>query len=209
MTESAGILNHILLGSLGIIVGLVATFFGYGIFRLILPFLGFFYGYLLGSSLVQSNFWGFMLGILFAIVLAILSYFYWSLLVTIGGGIVGFSLGYAFGEWIGLWSWINWILGIGLAIVFAGLWFVFKDAMVMWITALGGAGIVAAGLAYFWPLVFGWLAGSNWISTILVIILGIVGFFVQMVFFAAMRLYSEPPPGGPAYITMPTQMSSN
>jgi hypothetical protein len=209
MGESAGILNHIILGSLGVIVGLVATFFGYGIFRLILPVLGFFYGYLLGSSLVEGALWGFLLGLLFALVLGFLSYAYWSLLVTVGGAIIGFSLGYAFGEWLNLWNWISVIIGVGLAVVFGVLWFLFKDLMVMWLTALAGAGIVAAGLAYFWPALFGWLNNEgNWIATILVIALGIVGFLVQMVVFASMKLYSEPPPGGPPYVYVPSGSSA-
>ncbi len=203
MTETSSILNHIVLGSLGVIVGLIATFFGYGVFRLILPFLGFFYGYILGQSLVQSNVWGFVLGILFAVVLAVLAYAYWSLLVTVGGAIMGFSLGVAFGEWIGFWNWVNVIIGIGLGLIFALLWLVLKDVMVMWITALAGAGIVMAGLAYFWPLVFGWLNNGNWLAAILTVVLGVVGFLAQMVIFAAMKLYSEPPAGGPPYVYIP------
>lgn len=209
MTESAGILNHIILGSLGVIVGLIATFFGYGVFRLVLPFLGFFYGYILGQSLVESNMWGFVLGILFAVVLAVLSYAYWSLLVTVGGAILGFSLGVAFGEWIGFWNWINVLIGVGFALVFAVLWLVMKDAMVMFVTAMAGAGIVMAGLAHFWPLIFGWLTNGGWIGTILTVVLGVLGFFVQSLIFAAMRLYSEPPPGGPPYVYVPAGSSTS
>jgi hypothetical protein len=205
MGESAGILNHIILGSLGVIVGLVATFFGYGVFRLILPVLGFFYGYILGSSLVEGAVWGFMLGILFALVLGVLAYAYWSLLVTVGGALIGFSLGYAFGEWLNLWDWVSVLIGVGVAVLFGALWFMFKDLMVMFLTAMAGAGIVAAGLAYFWPLIFGWLNNEgNWIASILVIALGIVGFLGQMVIFATMKLYSEPPAGGPPYVYIPS-----
>lgn len=201
MGESAGILNHIVLGSLGVIVGLVATFFGYGLFRLILPMVGFFYGYVLGLSLVESTFWGLMLGGLFAIVMAVLSYSYWSLLVTIGGALAGFGLGFAIGEWIFPWQWISILIGTSLAVIFAGLWFVFKDVWVMFASAFAGAGVTFLGLAYFWPRVFGWLANDgNWLTVLLTIALGIVGFVVQMGVFAAMHAYSAPPPGGPGYV---------
>lgn len=204
MGEATVILNHIVLGSLGVIVGLVATFFGYGVFRLILPFLGFFYGYILGQSMVESAFWGFGLGVLTAVVLAVLSYAYWSLLVTIGGAIAGFGLGFALGEWIFPWQWINVLIGVGVAVLFAALWFVFKDVWIMFATAFAGAAIAFSGLAYFWPRIFGWLANDgNWLAVLLTIALGLVGFVVQMVIFAAMHAYSEPPPGGPRYVNLP------
>lgn len=198
------VLNHIVLGSLAVLVGLVATFFGYAVFRVILPFLGFFFGYILGQSLVESAFWGFWLGMLFAVVLAVLSYAYWSLLMTIGGAIVGFGLGYALGEWLFPWHWISVLTGIGVGILFAALWFAFKDAWVMFVTAFAGAGIAFSGLAYFWPRLFGWLANDgNWLAVGLTVALGLVGFVVQLAVFRTMHIYSQPPPGGPGYVNLP------
>jgi hypothetical protein len=205
MGEPTVVLNHLVLGSLGVVVGLVATFFGYAVFRLILPFLGFFYGYILGRSMVESAFWGFGLGVLTALVLAVLSYAYWSLLMTVGGAIAGFGLGYALGAWIFPWQWVHVLIGAAVAVLFAGLWFLYKDGWVMFVTAFAGAAITFSGLAYFWPRMFGWLANDgNWLAALLTVALGLLGFVVQMGIFAALHAYGAPPPGGPSYVIVRT-----
>lgn len=207
--QQFGFFGSILLGTLGVIVGLVVTFYGYAIFRLILPVLGLFYGFILGKSFFpDSPVWGWVLGILFAIALAALAYAYWSALMTIGGAFIGFSLGYMIGDWIGLWSWTNVIIGVVLGAGFALMYFLFKDLMVMVWTAFAGAGIIFTGLAVFWPTLLGWLGNSsNWLTFILTIVVGVIGTIAQMFIFSGLAYYSEPPAGGPPYVGAPASQA--
>lgn len=207
--QQFGFFGSILLGTLGVIVGLVVTFYGYAIFRLILPVLGLFYGFILGKSFFpDSPVWGWVLGILFAIALAALAYAYWSALMTIGGAFIGFSLGYMIGDWIGLWSWTNVIIGVVLGAGFALVYFLFKDLMVMVWTAFAGAGIIFTGLAVFWPTLLGWLGNSsNWLTFILTIVVGVIGTIAQMFIFSGLAYYSEPPAGGPPYVGAPASQA--
>ena len=200
-------LDNILLGTLGVLVGLVVTFYGYGIFRMILPVLGFFYGFILGRDLFpNSPVWGWTFGLIIAVALAVLAYAYWSVLMTVGGAFIGFSFGYMLGDWIGLWSWINVIIGVVLGAGFALAYFLFKDLMVMVWTAFAGAGIIFAGLAYFWPAVLGWLGNSsNWLTFILTLVVGVIGTIAQMFIFSGLAYYSAPPAGGPPYVGSPAQ----
>lgn len=204
--QQFGFFGNILLGTLGVIVGLVVTFYGYAIFRLILPVLGLFYGFILGHSFFpDSAVWGWTLGILFAIALAVLSYAYWSVLMTVGGAFIGFSLGYMMGGWLGLLNWINVIIGIVLAVGFALFYLMFKDLMVMVWTGFAGAGIILAGLAVFWPTVLGWLSNSsNWLTLILTLVVGVIGTIAQMFIFSGLAYYSAPPASGPPYLGAPS-----
>ena len=203
-------LDNILLGTLGVLVGLVVTFYGYAIFRMILPVLGFFYGFILGRSFFPDSQWlGWAMGIVFAIALAALAYAYWSALMTVGGAFIGFSLGYMFGDWLVLPSWVNAIIGIILGAGFALVYFLFKDLMVMVWTAFAGAGIIFAGLAFFWPTVLGWLGdSSNWLTFVLTLVVGAIGTIAQMFIFSGLAYYSAPPAGGPPYMGAPTSRTS-
>ncbi len=205
-------LENILLGALGVIVGLVITFYGYAIFRLILPIIGFFYGFILGKSLFPDGpVWGWTFGIVFALVLAFLAYAYWSVLMTVGGAFIGFTLGYTFGVWLfpPMLEWIGVIIGIVLGAGFALMYFLFKDLMVMVWTAFAGAGIIFAGLAFFWPAVLGWLGNSsNWITFILTLVVGVIGTIAQMFIFSGLAYYSAPPAGGPPYVGAPASRAA-
>lgn len=198
------ILNQVIVGGLMVLVGLGVTFYGYTIFRLILPVLGLFFGLILGTSMLpNSPILGWTLGIFFAIAFAVLAYAFWAVMMGVAGAFVGFSLGYMFGDWIGFGNWLNVILGVGLGAVFAVLYFMFKDLMVMIWTAFAGAGIIFAGLAYFWPAIFGWLENGNWLPVILTIVVGVIGTIAQMKIFVGMTYYSNPPAGGPPYVGSP------
>lgn len=202
-------LDNFLLAALGVLVGLVLTFYGYALFRLLLPIIGFYYGFLFGQSLAGSSaLWAWLFGLLCAVALAFLAYAYWSLLVTVGGAFIGFSLGYTFSEWLGLWNWLSAVIGIVAATGFALLFFTVKDVMVMVYTAFAGAGLIFAGLATFFPSLLGWLgAQSNWLTLLLTLVVGTVGTIAQMFIFSGLDTYSEPPQGGPPYFSLPNAES--
>lgn len=181
-----------LLGSILLIgFGLIVTFYGYGIFRLLLPVMGFVAGMLLGRALVpDSVFWGWVLAIILAVVLAVLSYAYWSAMVTISGAVLGFTFGTALIQMIGFWDWIGVLVGLALAVVFGALYFRYRDAFVMVSTGLSGAALVLYGIGYFIPW-FSFLQNQgNWFTFLLTLVLGIFGAIVQLAIFSGMKYYA-------------------
>lgn len=195
-------LEQILLGTLGILVGLAVCFYGYAVFRLLLPVLGFLFGVMIGRSLFPENpVFGWVIGIGLALLFAWIAYAAWSVLIGLGGAFLGFALGVSLGEWLHLWDWLSVVIGVVIAAGVGVLFFLAKDLMVMLITGLAGAAAIFSGLAYFMPTIFGWLGNeANWLTFILTIVLGLLGFGVQMAVFAGQRMYSEPPPGGPPLV---------
>jgi len=127
--------------------GLVAVFFGYRFFRLLLPIFGGVAGFVIASNLFPNSwFLALLFGIGLAIVFALLSYWIWSFFFTISGAVAGASLGASIANSLNLWNWVSWLLVIGLAILFGFLVWRFRDEMVIVITALAGAGMVSDGL---------------------------------------------------------------
>jgi predicted flap endonuclease-1-like 5' DNA nuclease len=127
--------------------GLLAAFFGYRFFRFLLPVFGGFAGFIIASNLLPNNwFLAFIVGIGIAIVLALLSYWIWSFMFTISGALSGAALGAAIANTLNLWDWVAWLIVIGAAILFGFLVWKFRDEMVIVITSLAGAGMVADGL---------------------------------------------------------------
>jgi hypothetical protein len=190
-----------LLGSLLLILfGLSIAFYGYGIFRVILPVIGFILGLMIGRALLaDSPFWGWVLGFGLAIVLAVISYAYWSVMIGLSGAILGFTLGTALAHMIGLWDWIALLAGLALAVAFGFLYFRFRDLFVMVSTGLTGAALVLYGIGFFIP----WFAflkdQGNWFTFLLTLALGVFGALVQVQIFRGMTYYSAvesrtPPP---------------
>ncbi len=194
------LLGTVVISLLLILFGLVVTFYGYGIFRLLLPVIGFIAGLLIGRALLPDNaFWGWVVGLLLAVVFAYISYAYWSVMVTMSGALLGFTLGTSLMQMIGFWDWIGVVVGIVLAFVFGALYFAFRDLFVMASTAFTGAGLVFYGLGKFLPWFEFLRDQGNWLTFILTLVLGIIGAVVQMQLFTSLRYYSaehlnEPPP---------------
>lgn len=90
-----GVIETLIVALIAIIVGAVGCVFGYGVWRLALPFIGGFYGYVIGSTLVSPEQWflALLLGLAVAIVLAMLAYFLWSFLVVLYGVTLGAAVG--------------------------------------------------------------------------------------------------------------------
>lgn len=200
-----------LLGSLALIVfGLIVAFYGYGIFRLLLPIMGFVAGVMLGRALLpDSAFWGWVLGILLALIFAVLSYSYWSVMVGLSGAVLGFTLGTALIQMIGFWNWIGVVVGIVLAVIFGALYFSFRDVFVMVSTGLTGAALVLYGIGYFIP----WFAflkdQGNWFTFLATLVLGVIAAGVQMAIFSGLKYYAETVKTAPPVLIVPAQTRTN
>ena len=193
----------------GIIVGLVALLVGLGLcfagikyFLLLLPVWGAVVGFVAGSNLwyAISPTDGFLattiaivIGVVVAIAFAALSYLYYYVAVIIAGGALGYLLGIGLMGLIGLTGILAWIVGLIVAVVFAG--FFLRTAMPIWLaiwaTAIGGASAIVTGLAVLighvkvGDLNYGFLkalweapdVGIIWI--IVGVVLAVAGFFAQ------------------------------
>ena len=102
-------LEGIIVGLLAIVIGLAWAFYGLKLFTILLPIWAFFFGLLAGAQWGQDIFgqgffatvlsWG--IGLVFGIVLAAISYFWYYAAIVILGGAVGYALGVGFFEYFG------------------------------------------------------------------------------------------------------------
>ncbi len=143
---------------LSITIGLVATFFGYRLFRAVLPIFGFVVGAIVGAQAVSLIFGdGFLttlLSIITAVVVGIvfglLAYTFWALGVII----VVFGMGFAIGTAllpalrIDNLELVSWLIGVAVGLGFAAAAYVLRlpRAVVVAVTALWGAGSTLAGI---------------------------------------------------------------
>jgi predicted flap endonuclease-1-like 5' DNA nuclease len=181
-----------LTGLLLVLAGVAALFWGYRIFRILLPIIGGVAGYLIGLALFPASpFLALGIGFVLAIVLGILAYVAWSAVVTISGAILGASLGAAIAEGLNLWTWLGWLLIVALAILGGILVWKLRDEVVIILTALVGAAFVADGLRHwFGP---GTIRGPVW--TIIGIVLAAIGIVWQWQRYRHLGLLAF---GGPA-----------
>jgi predicted flap endonuclease-1-like 5' DNA nuclease len=172
-------MHPFLVGLLLVLAGLAGVFWGYRIFRILLPLIGGIAGYLIAAALFPNNlFLALVIGFGLAVVLAILAYAAWSVMVTISGAILGGSLGAAIADGLNLWNWLGWILIIALAAVGAFLVWKFRDEVVIILTAIVGAGFVADGLrAWFGGGTTAPIRALLW--TIIFLVLAVIGILWQ------------------------------
>jgi len=115
-------LEGIVVGLLAIGIGLAWAFYGLRLFAILLPLWAFFFGLVAGAQWGTDVFgqgffatvlsWG--LGLVFGIVLAAISFFWYYAAIVIAGGAVGYMLGIGFFEYLGF-------SGDGIIIVIIGL----------------------------------------------------------------------------------------
>ena len=137
-------------------VGLVVCFFGYRIFRLLLPFLGFFVGLIVGAQVVASIFGegflatiiGIVAGLVVGLLFGALAYLWWWLGVILAFGGMGYALGAAILPAIGIENSgiFNFVLGLASAAVFAIIAIVLRmpKLIVIAVTGLWGSGAIIA-----------------------------------------------------------------
>jgi hypothetical protein len=114
-------LEGIIIGLLAIGIGAAWATYGLKLFTILLPLWAFFFGLVAGAQWGQQLFgegffstvlsWG--IGLVFGIVLAAISFFWYYAAVVILAGAVGYSLGIGFFEYFGL--------GVGVIAIVVGL----------------------------------------------------------------------------------------
>ncbi|MEX1296414.1 MAG: DUF4203 domain-containing protein [Candidatus Limnocylindrales bacterium] len=152
-------LQGVLIGVFAVAIGLALVFRGFKLFMLLLPFIGFAGGFLLGAGLIEALFgdgflvtvlgWG--TGLVFGLVMAVLSYLYYWLAVGVLGGFIGYQVTLGLLAWIGFSETgfipilIAFVVALGVGVAFLLLRMPTVVAIVG--TAIVGAGLVVAGAA--------------------------------------------------------------
>ena len=150
-------IEGILVGLLAIGAGAAWAFFGLRFFAILLPIWAFFFGLTAGIDFASTIFadgvigtvlsWG--IGLVFGIVLALISFFWYYAAVTIAVGALGYMLGAGLVAALGIDSgFLQFIAGIVLGAVFAVGAFVlaFPAILVIVVSAASGAAAVVNGV---------------------------------------------------------------
>lgn len=139
-------------------IGLVACFFGYRLFRAVLPVFGFVLGAIVGAQAVNLVFGDGILSTVLSIITAVvvgivfglLAYFFWALGIILAVGGMGFAIGNAFLPAFGIdnLEFVSWVIGLLVALGFAAAALVLRlpRAIVVAVTALWGSGSTLAGV---------------------------------------------------------------
>jgi hypothetical protein len=170
-----------------IILGLVGAFFGYRIFRVLLPIYGGVAGFLLAWGWWGQNAWllALVVGVALAVVFAVIAYAFWSTMVAFGGLILGGAIGIVIGTSLNLWGWLTVLLAFGTGIVFAALFYWVRNEMIIISTVASGATLVSRGVGEL----FGWRSGLEGVFNPNPVWLSILVFAVGIVVFIAGLLY--------------------
>ena len=193
-------LESIIVGLLAIGVGLAWAFYGLKLFTILLPLWAFFFGLVAGAQWGQDVFGqGFfstvlswIIGLIFGIVLAAISFFWYYAAIVILGGAVGYALGVGFFDWLNLGTPVlATITGLIVGAIFAIGTFLLgvPVILVMVFSAFSGAVAVVNGVFIFlgqvkledlgWGL-FGSLLHSGFLAVIVAVVLGAVALYWQI-----------------------------
>ncbi len=154
-------LEGIVIGLLGVALGALFAFAGFRFFLLLLPIWGLFTGFMVGAGatavLLGEGFLGSVIaigvGVVVAIVFAMLSYLYWWGAVAVIGGALGF--------WIAQWllvvigfsadGFVTTLIALaaGVAVAFVAFLVNAPKYVAIILTAFAGAAWLAAGVALF------------------------------------------------------------
>ena len=153
-------IEGILIGLLAIGIGLAWAFYGLKLFTILLPLWAFFFGLVAGAQWGVDIFgqgffasvlsWG--IGLIFGLVLAAISFFWYYAAIVILGGAVGYALGIGFFEWLGLGTgFIAIVIALIVGAIFAIGTFVLgvPILLVMAFSAFSGAAAVVNGVLIF------------------------------------------------------------
>ena len=172
-------LQNLLIGILAIFLGLVVAGFGYPLFRLVLPIVGFVFGFQIANTIISSWLGSLIVGLGLAAVLAVFAYTLWSVAIGFAGGIIGLAVGGSIGSALHLWGWLTAVLALALAVIFFALAMRFKDLFVIVATAIAGGGMAAYGASVLLPAIFGPVGQPYFLYWVAWIAVAIVGFLVQ------------------------------
>jgi hypothetical protein len=211
-------MEQFVIGILLLLIGLAVSFFGLRFWFILLPIFGAVAGFWIGARAIQELFGqGFLatttswiVGILLAIALALLSWFIWYAGAIIMAGSVGalvFS-GIVHALFTNPWGWVLFIISLIGAIIFAVIALALNLPLYIVIvnSALGGASLAVAGLLTLMGTVTvmelangatvavvdeARFQGAGWLWVLLWIIVAIVGIFFQVQSMATVRLPDE------------------
>jgi hypothetical protein len=143
---------------IAVAIGLVATFFGYRLFRAVLPVFGFVVGAIAGAQGVFLVFGdGFLVttlsivaAVVVGLVFGLIAYFWWALGIVLAVGGMGFAIGNALLPALSIDNLevVSWLIGAAVAVGFALAAIVLRlpRAIVIAVTALWGAGATLGGV---------------------------------------------------------------
>jgi hypothetical protein len=142
---------------IAVAIGLIACFFGYRLFRAVLPVFGFVVGAIVGAQAVflifNEGIFATLLSVVAAVVVCIvfglLAYFWWALGIVLAVGGMGFAIGNALLPALNLdLDIVSWLLGlaVGLGFALAAIVLRLPRAIVIAVTALWGAGATLGGV---------------------------------------------------------------
>ena len=193
-------LEGIIIGLLAIVIGLAWAFYGLKLFAILLPIWAFFFGLIAGAQWSADIFgqgffstvlsWG--IGLVFGLVLAAISYFWYYAAIVIAGGAVGYMLGVGFFDWLGLGTgFIVVLIGLIVGAIFAIGTFMLgvPILLVMVFSAFSGAAAVVNGVLILFGTIkldtldqgiFGALFAQGIVGTVIFLVLGAAALFYQM-----------------------------
>ena len=193
-------IEGILVGLLAIVIGAAWAFYGLKLFTILLPIWAFFFGLVTGAQWAADVFgqgffssvlsWG--IGLIFGLVLAAISYFWYYAAIVILGGAVGYALGVGFFEWLGFDpGFLIIVIGLIVGAVFAVATFALgvPILLVMVFSAFSGAAAVVNGVLIFLGQIklddlqqgiFGSLLSNGLIGVVAFVVLGAAALFWQI-----------------------------
>jgi hypothetical protein len=211
-------MEQYLIGIILAVIGLVVCFFGLRFWFILLPIFGAITGFYIGARVIQDLFGqGFLstatswiVGIILAIVFALLSWFVWYAGAIIMAGAVGASLasGLLHLLFTNPWGWVLFIVALIGAIIFAvaALALNLPIYIVIVNSALGGASLAVAGVLVLLGTVTtvelangatiavvdeARFQGASWLWLIVWIVLAVLGILYQLRSIAEIRLPEE------------------
>lgn len=149
---------------IALFLGMAICFSGYRWFLILLPILGFVFGFGIGAQTVTAIFGvGFLstvtswvVGFIVALIFAALSYLFYFIGVALIGGYLGYALGIGFMGLIGFnFGLITWLVGIVLGVVFgiATLALNIQKYVIIIFTALAGAGVIVGSFLFVFGVI--------------------------------------------------------
>jgi hypothetical protein len=211
-------MDQFIIGILLLLIGLAVAFFGLRFWFVLLPIFGAVTGFYLGARIMQDFFGtGFLstvsswiVGIVLAIVFALLSWFVWYAGAIIMAGAVGASVfsGILHALFTNPWGWTLFVVAAIGAIIFAvgALVLNLPIYIVIVNSALGGASLAVAGLLVLMSTITltelangatvavvdeARFQGAGWLWLLLWLIVAIAGIFYQLQSVASVQLPDE------------------
>lgn len=192
-------MTDILLGILAIVAGGVMLFAGQFVLRLVLPIWGFFAGFAFGAGIfaaladerVLGTLLGWVSGLVFAVIFALLAYFFYAVAVVLAMAAFGYAIGAGLVVALGIdWNWLAVLVGVAVGAVL-GLVAVFGNMPMVVLSvvgALAGAVSIVGGVmllvgtlnsADFTQGSFSSAVDTSWVWWVLLVVLALIGILSQ------------------------------